>query len=103
MSLYLAKSMPKNLEHFPSPQELMNVEFFNSVEKLDCKLSVPEINKFLKTQDEFVCNINDIQMLRDKGFTILWVSAGLFWIIFDIDHHSLTDFKRDFKLNNILN
>jgi len=99
--LYLAKSKP-NLDHFPSPQELMNLDFFTSVEKLNCGLSLIEINKFLRKQNEFVCNLNDTRMLRDKGFTILWVSGGLFWLLFDMDHPILTDFKRDFKLQEIL-
>ena len=41
-------------------------------------------------------------MVRDKGFTILWHSCGLYWLLFDIDNPPLTDFNRDFKLRQIL-
>ena len=101
MNLYIVKSKP-NLDHFPSPNDLMNIDFFFDIEKLDINPILPEINKYLRQRVDFVCNLSDIQMLKDKGFTILWVSGGIFLMLFDLDNHNLVDFKRDFKLRQIL-
>ena len=109
MSLYLAQSewITKG-SRYPNPIDLMNIDLFKDYKKIDCKLSVYELNKyfknepFLKAISYKTINSNDMQMVRDKGFTILWHSCGLYWLLFDINNHSLTDFNRDFKLRQIL-
>jgi hypothetical protein len=109
MSLYLAKSewVPQG-STFPKPIELMNIDLFRDYKKVDCKLSVYVLNKYLKNEPFLdsithkTINSNDMQMVRDKGFTILWYSYGLYWLLFDIDNPTLTDFTRDFKLRQIL-
>jgi hypothetical protein len=109
MSLYLAKSewVPQG-STFPKPIELMNIDLFRDYKKVDCKLSVYDLNKYLKNEPFLdsithkTINSNDMQMVRDKGFTILWYSYGLYWLLFDIDNPTLTDFTRDFKLRQIL-
>jgi len=109
MSLYLAKSewIPQG-STFPNPIELMNIDLFKDYKKIDCKLSVYELNKYFKNEPFLdsithkTINSNDMQMVRDKGFTILWHSYGLYWLLFDIDNPTLTDFTRDFKLRQIL-
>ena len=109
MSLYLATSKwtPQG-STYPNPIDLMNIDLFADYKSIDCKLSVYDLNKFfkdepfLKSIDHKMINSNDMQMIRDKGFTILWHSCGLYWILFDIDSPSLVDFKREFKLRQIL-
>ena len=109
MSLYLAQSewITKG-SRYPNPIDLMNIDLFKDYKKIDCKLSVYELNKyfknepFLKAISYKTINSNDMQMVRDIGFTILWHSCGLYWLLFDIDNPSLTDFNRDFKLRQIL-
>jgi len=109
MSLYLAQSewIPQGSK-FPKPIELMNIDLFRDYKKIDCKLSVYELNKyfknepFLKAISYKTINSNDMQMVRDKGFTVLWHSCGIYWLLFDIDNPSLIDFNRDFKLRQIL-
>lgn len=109
MSLYLAKSkwIPKG-STYPNPIELMDVDLFTDYKSIDCKLSVYELNRFfkdepfLKSINHKTINSNDMQMVRDKGFTILWHSCGLYWLLFDTDNQNLIDFRRDFKLRQIL-
>ena len=109
MSLYLAQSewIPQG-STYPNPIELMNIDLFKDYKKIDCKLSVYELNKYFKNESFLkaisykTINSNDMQMVRDKGFTILWHSCGLYWLLFDIDNPSLIDFNRDFKLRQIL-
>lgn len=74
MNLYLAKSeWVSQGSNYPNPLDLMNVDLFTDYKGID-----------------------------DKGFTILWHSSGLYWLLFDIDNPHLTDFNRDFKLRQIL-
>jgi len=101
MNLYIIKSKPQ-LNHFPSPQELMNIDFFFDIEKLHITPILPEINKYLRQRVDFVRNLSDMQMVKDKGFTILWHMGGAYWILIDLDNHKLLDFKREFKLRQIL-
>jgi len=109
MSLYLAKSeyIPQG-STYPNPIDLMNVDLFKDYKKIDCKLSVYDLNKYFKDESFLKAisyksiNSNDMQMIRDKGFTILWHSCGLYWLLFDIDNPALTDFRRDLKLRQIL-
>jgi hypothetical protein len=109
MSLYLTKVKWKSQgSNYPNPKDLMNIDLFIEYKSIDCKLSVYELNKFFKDEpflDSIVhknINSNDMQMIRDGGFTILWHSFGLYWILFDMDSPFLVDFKREFKLRQIL-
>jgi hypothetical protein len=114
MSLYLAKSeWISQGSTYPNPIDLMNVDLFKDYKKIDCKLSVYELNKYFEDEPFLKAisycgfigkrtNSNDMQMIRDKGFTILYHSCGLYWLLFDIDNPALTDFRRDFKLRQIL-
>jgi len=109
MSLYLTKvKWSSQGSNYPNPKDLMNIDLFIEYKSIDCKLSVYELNKFFKDEpflDSIVhknINSNDMQMIRDGGFTILWHSCGLYWILFDIDNPHLIDFRRDFKLRQIL-
>jgi hypothetical protein len=109
MNLYLAKSeWVSQGSNYPNPLDLMNVDLFTDYKGIDCKLSVYELNKFFKDEPFLKSisykniNSNDMQMVRDKGFTIIWHSSGLYWLLFDIDNPHLTDFNRDFKLRQIL-
>lgn len=109
MSLYLTKvKWNSQGSNYPNPKDLMNVDLFIEYKSIDCKLSVYELNKFFK-DEPFLgsighknINSNYMQMIRDKGFTILWHSFGLYWILFDMDSTFLVDFKREFKLRQIL-
>lgn len=107
MSLYLSKvkcDFPKN------PKDLMNVDILIEYKSIDCEISIYDLNKYFKNEPFFgleptsikMLNSNDIQMIRNTGFTILWYQLGYYWILFNLDSDALVDFKRDFKLHQIL-
>ena len=51
MSLYLAQSewIPQG-STYPNPIDLMNIDLFKDYKKIDCKLSVYELNKYFKNE-----------------------------------------------------
>lgn len=102
MSLYLTKVKWKfRGSTFPTPQDLLNIDLFTEYKQLDCKLSVIELNRFFK-DEPFKINGNDIQAISYKGFTVLWHQSMTYWLLIDMDSPSLVDFKREFKLRQIL-
>lgn len=93
------KGLPSN------PILLLDVSIMTVITQLDIKLSLVELNKYFdNTNSSFRLNGNDIQMIKNKGFTVVsHDKLNGYWILFDIENENLKDFKRDFKISQLIN
>jgi hypothetical protein len=99
--IYYCKS--KFLGFPKSSNILLDVKILSDIDVVGEKLSVLEINNFLKLRNiPSLFNSNDKFLVETNGFTIIWNDKTSFHLIFDLEK-TPPGFTRDFKLKQFLN